>query len=192
MINLGGTSSPFSPSSKALVATQAAATAARKKIIELENSIQANSRTKNHLICRLKECTDHAEAIRTQLDSQCNTEERRELLALEYRVCLLELDKVELEQSSLLRIHEADAQRVEILKFKLALKARDRLLLAQSELIKMHGLAVDVFDRENSFDGVLRGPAAGLAAVDEELSVYKSFESEFDDEGNSWVDVNAA
>ena len=102
----------------------------------VENSILANSRTKNHLISRLKECTDIAEAIQTQLDSQCNTDERRELLALEYRVCLLELDKVELEQSSLLRIHEADAQRVEIRKLKLALKARDRLLLAQSDLIK--------------------------------------------------------
>jgi hypothetical protein len=195
MIEIGGTSSPFSPSSKALVASQAAAAAARKEIIELENSIQANAKTKNHLISRLKECTDHAEAIRTQLDSQCNTDERRELLALEYRVCLLELDKVELEQSSLLRIHEADAQRVEIRKLKLALKARDRLLLAQSDLIKKHGLTVDVLYRENSIDGVLRGPAAGLAAVDEELSVYKSFESNVDegDEGeeSSWVDVHA-
>ena len=192
MIEIGGTSSPFSPSSKALVASQAAAAAARKEIIELENSIQANAKTKNHLISRLKECTDQAEAIRTQLDSQCNTDERRELLALEYRVCLLELDKVELEQSSLLRIHEADAQRVEIRKLKLALKARDRLLIAQSDLIKKHGLTVDVLYRENSIDGVLRGPAAGLAAVDEELSVYKSFESDVDEgEENSWVDVNA-
>jgi hypothetical protein len=169
--------------------------AARKEIIELENSIQSNAKTKNHLISRLKECTDHAEAIRTQLDSQCNTDERRELLALEYRVCLLELDKIELEQSSLLRIHEADAQKVEIRKLKLALKARDRLLLAQSDLIKKHGLTVDVLYRDNSIDGVLRGPAAGLAAVDEELSVYKSSESDVDDgdvgEENSWVDVHA-
>jgi hypothetical protein len=197
VIDLGRTSSlsPFSPSSKALVATQSAATAARKEIIELENSIQANTRTKNHLLSRLKECTDQAEAIRTQLDSQCNTDERRELLALEYRVCLLELDKVELEQSSLLRIHEADAQRVEIRKLKLALKARDRLLLAQSDLIKKHGLTVDVLYPDKSVDGVLRGPTAGLAAVDEELSVYKSFESDVDDgdegEENSWVDVHA-
>lgn len=190
-VNLGA-SSPFSPSSKALIATQAAASAARNEIHELQNSSHANLKTKNHLVSRLKECTDQAEAIRTQLDSQCNTDERRELLGLEYRVCLLELDKVELEQSSLLRIHEAEAQRVEIRKLKLALRARDRLLLAQSELIKEHGLNVDFLTTDG---GVINGPKAGLAAVDAELSSYKTFGESADEEEdgigedkNVWVD----
>jgi hypothetical protein len=169
--NLGSTL-PFSPSSKALIATQSAASAARNEIQELQNSSHANDKIKNHLVSRLKDCTDRSEAIRIQLDSQCNTDERREMLALEYRVCLLELDKVELEQSSLLRIHEAEAQRVEIHKLQLALKARDRLLLAQSDLIKRHGLNIDALAIDR---GLLFGPAAGLAAVDAELSSYRTF-----------------
>jgi len=165
---------PFSPSSKAFIANQSAASAARNEIHELQNSSHANAKTKNHMISRLKECTNRSEAIRSQLDSQCNTDERRELLALEYRVCLLELDKVELEQSSLLRIHEAEAQRVEISKLKLALKARDRLLRVQSDVIKRHGLIVD--DLVIDHGGVVFGPVAGLAAVDAELSSYRTFE----------------
>ena len=144
------------------------------------------------MVSRLKECTDQAEAIRTQLDSQCNTDERRELLGLEYRVCLLELDKVELEQSSLLRIHEAEAQRVEIRKLKLALRARDRLLLVQSDLIKKHGLSVDVLTTDG---GMINGPKAGLAAVDAELLSYETFGESADekddgieDDRNVWVD----
>jgi hypothetical protein len=172
-----GTTAPFSSSSTALIATKEAASAARNEIQELLNSSHANAKTKNHLISRLKECTDRSEAIRLQLDSQCNTDERRELLALEYRVCLLELDKVELEQSSLLRIHEAEAQRVEIRKLKLALKARDRLLRVQSDLIKKHGLIENVVARDHD---VLHGSADALAAVDAELSSYRTFE-EFDD-----------
>jgi len=180
---------PFSPSSKAFIATKEAASAARHEIQELQNSNQANAKTKNHLISRLKECTDRSEAIRIQLDSQCNTDERRELLALEYRVCLLELDKVELEQSSLLRIDEAEAQRVEIRKLMLALKARDRLLRVQSDLIKKHGLNVDDLARDHD---VLHGSADALAAVDAELSSYKTFEEVEDEEdiGNENNDDN--
>jgi len=185
-----GSTLPFSPSSKALIATQSAASAARNEIQELQSSSHANAKTKNHLISRLKQCTNRSEAIRLQLDSQCNTDERRELLALEYRVCLLELDKVELEQSSLLRIHEAEAQRVEIRKLKLALKARDRLLRVQSDLIKKHGLNIDVMARDHG--DVLFGPAGALAAVDAELSSYRTFEEVEDDEdiGNENKDDN--
>jgi hypothetical protein len=185
--NYLGSTLPFSPSSKAQIVTQSAASAARNEIQELQSSSLANAKVKNHLISRLKECTDRSEAIRLQLDSQCNTDERRELLALEYRVCLLELDKIELEQSSLLRIHEAEAQNVEICKLKLALKARDRLLRVQSDLIKKHGL--NVVDLAKDHGGVLFGPAAGLTAVDAVLSSYRTYEETDDEEDVGSKDI---
>jgi hypothetical protein len=134
--------SPFSPASRSRVASKASAAAARHEIQELKKSMAANVKTKEQLVARLEDSSRQSEAIRAQLDLECNTDERRELLGLEYRVCLLELEKVELEQSSLLSSNVLDAQRIEVRKLKLALRARDRHLAAQAAMLKQHGLSV--------------------------------------------------
>ena len=137
---------PLSPAARSRVASKAAAAAARHEIQELKKSMVANAKTKELLVARLEDSSRQSEAIRAQLDLECNTDERRELLGLEYRVCLLELEKVELEQSSLLSSHVLDAQRIEVRKLKIALRARDRDLAAQAALLKQHGIPFSAVD----------------------------------------------
>lgn len=140
----------------------AAAAAARKEVQELQHSVAANNKIKAQLLSRLEDATQESDGIRAALDEQCNSDERRELLSLEYRVCLLELEKVELEQSGLLAQRRLQAQEVEVRKLRLALKARDRLLKAQAAALASAGLASPLV-------AAIRQHASGLAAIDAEI-----------------------
>lgn len=75
---------------------------ARREMRELESSAVSNSSMKLDLEARLEANEADGEVIRAELERFGTSEDRRELLALQYRVCLLELEKVELDQSQLL------------------------------------------------------------------------------------------
>ena len=80
-----------------------AATAARREVLELQHAIVVNNKTKVGLLGRLEENERVGNDIRTHLEALCGTSEgHREVLSLEYRVNVLELEKVELEQGRLL------------------------------------------------------------------------------------------
>src|SRR5690348_11460785 len=83
------------PAAPAHIATAAAAAAARREIAELQRSMAVNARLKGDLQARLEDNEAQGARIREELDALCTSDEKRELLGLEYRVCLLELEKVE-------------------------------------------------------------------------------------------------
>ena len=79
-----------------------AALAVRREVLELQHAIVANGKTKVGLLARLDENEKIGTRIRNNLEALCSREGHREVLSLEYRVNVLELEKVELEQGRLL------------------------------------------------------------------------------------------
>jgi hypothetical protein len=162
-----------------------AAGGAQADIVELQRNIAANTKLKDSLLARLAENESQGEEIRLELDIHGNTEDKKELLSLEYRVCVLELEKVELEQSHMLTQRATVLKDMEIRKLKLQLKARDELLNHQASIIQQNNLshlidyaAVAAVDVDASYDELdmsfpeisASAPSSGVKPVGKRMS----------------------
>ncbi|RYG55571.1 hypothetical protein EON66_04985, partial [archaeon] len=113
---------------------------AQHVICQLQKSITANSALKSNLLSRLRENEAHEADIRAELEMYGTTEDRQELLALEYRVCLLELEKVELEQAQLQFQRVMATRDTEVQRLKAQLHEQEAVMHAQANILEQHHL----------------------------------------------------
>ncbi|KAA0175522.1 hypothetical protein FNF27_02932 [Cafeteria roenbergensis] len=130
--------------------------AARSTVEKLRATVATNSEAKRDLLRRLKENESEAKELRTDIEAHSSSRERRDLLDLQYRVGVLELENMELEHSRMLHAAVLRRKDLELRRLRLQIRARDRLIAQQADVITSHGLAhlVDF---------------AAVAAIDNEL-----------------------
>lgn len=114
---------------------------AREEVQELKRSNVKNGQLKSSIEARLKANEKLAASIRERLTTDISSDERRELLSLEYRIGLLELDNMELEHSRMLHENVVKQRDMTIERLRTQIEARDRLIDAQRRALEEAGLS---------------------------------------------------
>ena len=110
--------------------------------------------------------------LQAQLEQRATTDEKRELLSLQYRVGVLELENMQLEHSRLLHSHTLQAKSAALRQLRLRLRARDRVIEQLTQAMISNGLGhlVDV---------------TAMQVLDAELGAGGSEEEDEEDEGGN-------
>ena len=74
-----------------------------KEIEMMRTAMEANNRVKDDIIRRLDENRKQSDEMHHDLSRRAKSNERRSLMELEYRVLQVELEKLELERSTMLQ-----------------------------------------------------------------------------------------
>jgi len=113
---------------------------ARIESQQLQRANMKNSQLKADIERRLEENEKASAALRTKMETRITTEERRELMELEYRIGMLELENMELERTRML--HRCSMQYKDMLIKRLLdqLQVRDDIIEEQRKLLFDNGV----------------------------------------------------
>eukprot|EP00762_Andalucia_godoyi_P001451 ANDGO_00154.mRNA.1 hypothetical protein len=112
---------------------------ARKEIRTILGNIEKNKRLKVDLIARLKKLEEEAKILHAMLPSMVQTKDMRELLEMNYRMRILELQNIELEEAALINGQMMQARQFEVKKVGSQLKKKDALLSRMLEFLRAQG-----------------------------------------------------
>lgn len=107
---------------------------------QLRKAIIKNNGMKKNIAKRLRHNEKEAEKFREELSDNVTSEDRRELMALQYQVGRLELENMELEQHRIVHESILKGKDLVIQKLKLQLAVRDKLINRQQTVLKEHNL----------------------------------------------------
>lgn len=112
----------------------------KKKIRRLKQIINQNLDLKKQLSFRLSVNEREIEKCRQRVVNDLNSEERRELMQMEYRIGKLELDKMELEQAR--NIHDSlmRGKDLSIEKLQLEIQIRNKIIKQQQHVLQENDL----------------------------------------------------
>lgn len=99
-----------------------------------------NNGMKKNIAKRLRHNEKEAEKFRDELGDQITSEDRRELMELQYQVGRLELENMELEQHRIVHESILKGKDLEIQKLKLQLAVRDKLIARQQNVLLENNL----------------------------------------------------
>ena len=114
--------------------------AAWRECEQLRKAIERNNEMKKSIAKRLRSNERQAERFRTTLASQITTQERRELMELQYRIGCLELENMELEQSRMVHDSIMKGKDLTIQKLQLQVAVRDKLIQHQRRVLQDNSL----------------------------------------------------
>ena len=119
---------------------------ARCEISQLERANMKNCQQKLDIERRLKENEDASAAVRWQMETRITSEERRELMELEYRIGMLELENMELERSRM--VHRSCMSHKDMLIKRLfsQLELRDTIIDEQKKLLCNNGVGSEAVE----------------------------------------------
>ena len=107
---------------------------------QLRKAIIKNNGMKKNIAKRLRHNEKEAEKFREELSDNVTSEDRRELMALQYQVGRLELENMELEQHRIVHESILKGKDLVIQKLKLQLAVRDKIINRQQIVLKEHHL----------------------------------------------------
>jgi hypothetical protein len=107
---------------------------------QLRKAIIKNNGMKKNIAKRLRHNEKDAEMLRDELSENVTTEDRRELMALQYQVGRLELENMELEQHRIVHESVLKGKDLVIQKLKLQLAVRDKIISRQQAVLRDHNL----------------------------------------------------
>jgi hypothetical protein len=107
---------------------------------QLRKAIIKNNGMKKNIAKRLRHNEKDAEKLRDELSENVTTEDRRELMALQYQVGRLELENMELEQHRIVHESVLKGKDLVIQKLKLQLAVRDKIISRQQTVLRDHNL----------------------------------------------------
>ena len=104
---------------------------------------EKNNLLKKEIEARLEENVRKAALVRAELKKKITSEERQELLELEYRIGMLELENMELEHSRMLHTSVVTEKDVLIERLRLQIAARDRVITEQQQQLEEKPLELE-------------------------------------------------
>jgi hypothetical protein len=107
---------------------------------QLRKAIIKNNGMKKNIAKRLRYNEREAEKFREDLSRNVTSEDRKELMALQYQVGRLELENMELEQHRIVHESILKGKDLTIQKLKLQLAVRDKIITRQQMVLKEHNL----------------------------------------------------
>jgi hypothetical protein len=111
---------------------------------QLRKAVSKNQLMKKNIAKRLRFNEKEAEKFRSGLNEKVTSEDRRELMELQYQVGKLELENMELEQQRMVHDSMLKGKDLAIHKLKLQLAMKDKLIQKQRTALGDHGIDVDV------------------------------------------------
>ncbi|KAH9138088.1 hypothetical protein LEN26_005403 [Aphanomyces euteiches] len=117
---------------------------AKIEISRLQDEIKELSADKSELTRKLRQTERAAEEFRAALEHTITSDEKRELLLMEYRIGKLELDNMELEQTRTVQETLSRGKDLTVEKLKLQLRLRDKIIQKQQAILDQHDLGHEV------------------------------------------------
>ncbi|OQR99740.1 kinesin-like protein [Achlya hypogyna] len=117
---------------------------ARSAIESLQDDIKDLSEEKTDLTRKLRHTEKAAEEFRAALEHNITSDEKRELLLMEYRIGKLELENMELEQTRTVQETLSRGKDLTIEKLKLQLRLRDNIIQKQQAILDKHDIGHEV------------------------------------------------
>jgi kinesin family protein 18/19 len=114
----------------------------RREIRTIVANIEKNKRLKVELISRLKKLEEEAKASHSLLSSVVKTSDMRDLLEMNYRARLLELQNVEFEEAAVINGQMMQARAVELKQRGVQLKRKDAIISKLMDLLKSNNIEV--------------------------------------------------
>gem|GEM_PF-1941392 len=118
--------------------------------IESQQLVRANAKNtqlKQDIERRLAANENSSAALRHQMQTRITSDERRELMELEYRIGMLELENMELERSRMLHRSSMAHKDMLIKRLLEQLTVRDEIIDTQKNLLEENGVGVSTMDR---------------------------------------------
>jgi hypothetical protein len=113
-----------------------------KEIEELRGAMDSNARVKDDIMQRLDENKKQSDKMHHDLGRRANSNERRSLMELEYRVLKVELEKLELERSTMLQEMVVKQKNQILDEAKQQLRLRDMIIDAQRQLLMENNIQI--------------------------------------------------
>jgi len=107
---------------------------------QLRKAIEKNNTTKKNIAKRLRNNERRAESMREDLATKITSEDRIQLMELQYRIGKLELENMELEQSKIVHNSIMKGKDLTIMKLRLQLQVRDKIIESQRKVLALHNL----------------------------------------------------
>ncbi|KAF0696810.1 Aste57867_12472 [Aphanomyces stellatus] len=117
---------------------------AKLEIARLQDEIKDLSTEKSELTRKLRQTERAAEEFRAALEHTITSDEKRELLLMEYRIGKLELENMELEQTRTVHETLSRGKDLTLEKLKLQLRLRDKIIQKQQAILDKHDLGHEV------------------------------------------------
>ncbi|OQS06137.1 DEAD/DEAH box RNA helicase [Thraustotheca clavata] len=117
---------------------------AKDAINRLQDDIKELSEEKPDLTRKLRQTEKAADEFRAALELNITSDEKRELLLMEYRIGKLELENMELEQSRTVQETLSRGKDLTIEKLKLQLRLRDNIIQKQQAILDKHDIGHEV------------------------------------------------
>ncbi|KDO28290.1 hypothetical protein SPRG_06341 [Saprolegnia parasitica CBS 223.65] len=117
---------------------------ARTDIHRLQDDIKDLSEEKADLTRKLRHTEKAADEFRAALEHSITSDEKRELLLMEYRIGKLELENMELEQTRTVQETLSRGKDLTIEKLKLQLRLRDNIIQKQQTILDKHDIGHEV------------------------------------------------
>eukprot|EP01041_Mallomonas_annulata_P002644 gene2644-5192_t len=111
-----------------------------KETESLKKAIGKNSVVKKNITKRIRRNEKDAEQIRSEISQKVAGEDRRDLMELQYQVGRLELEKMELEQHTIVHESIVKGKDLTIQKLKLQLALKDKLIARQKFILTKNNL----------------------------------------------------
>lgn len=113
-----------------------------KEIDELRGAMDSNARVKDDIMQRLDENKKQSDKMHHDLGRRANSSERRSLMELEYRVLKVELEKLELERSTMLQEMVVKQKNQILDEARQQLRLRDMIIDAQRQLLLENNIQI--------------------------------------------------
>jgi kinesin family protein 18/19 len=113
-----------------------------KEIEMMRTAMEANNRVKDDIIRRLDENRKQSDEMHHDLSRRAKSNERRSLMELEYRVLQVELEKLELERSTMLQEMVVKQKNQILDEARQQLRLRDMIISAQRQLLEENNIMI--------------------------------------------------